>query len=65
MAASKPTGYVCTITRSGGAVFYAKLKLPDGSQPQRNLGKVWTKRSPPPAGHLTHCMAEARLRATR
>jgi hypothetical protein len=29
------TGYVRTIDRRGGPVFYAKLKLPDGSQPQR------------------------------
>ena len=35
MATAKPTGYVRTIERKGGAVFYAKLKLPDGSQPQR------------------------------
>jgi integrase len=63
MASTKPTGYVRTIDRKGGAVFYAKLKLPDGSQPQRRLGRVWTKRTRPPEGYLTRGMAEARLRA--
>src|SRR4051812_29928248 len=57
------TGYVRTIKRREGDVYYAKLKLPDGRQPQRRLGRVWTKRSKPPAGYLTASMAEARLRA--
>jgi hypothetical protein len=47
------TGYVRTIDRKTGPVYYAKLKLPDGTQPQRRLGRVWTKRTRPPAGHLT------------
>ena len=63
MAAQHATGYVRTIPRKGGPVYYAKLKLPDGSQPQRRLGRVWTKRTRPPAGHLTRGMAEARLQA--
>lgn len=63
MPETKATGYVRVIPRASGDVFYAKLKLPDGSQPQRRLGKVWTKRSQPPADHLTKGMAEARLQA--
>ena len=63
MAGAKPTGYVRTIDRKGGPVFYAKLKLPDGAQPQRRLGKVWDRRSRPPEGYLTRGMAEARLQA--
>src|SRR4051812_38907337 len=63
MLTAKATGYVRTIERSDGPVFYAKLKLPDGTQPQRRLSKVWGKRSQPPAGYLTKGMAEARLRA--
>lgn len=63
MAAEKPTGYVRVIERKGGPVAYAKLKLPDGSQPQRRLGRVWTKRTRPPDGYLTRSMAEARLQA--
>jgi Phage integrase, N-terminal SAM-like domain len=61
--AEHATGYVRTIDRKGGAVFYAKLKLPDGTQPQRRLGRVWTKRTRPPAGHITRAQAEARLAA--
>lgn len=64
MNAGRPTGYVRIIERRReGAVFYAKLKLPDGSQPQRRLGRVWDKRSRPPAGYLTPSQAEARLAA--
>ena len=48
--AAMATGYVRTIDRKGGPVFYAKLKLADGSQPQRRLGRVWPKRHPTPAG---------------
>jgi integrase len=57
----KATGYVRTIQRADGPVLYAKLKLPDGTQPQRRLGRLWTKRSAPPDGFLTRGQAEARL----
>lgn len=57
------TGYVREIQRRDGPVLYAKLKLADGSQPQRRLGKLWTKRTRPPDGYLTRGMAEARLAA--
>ena len=40
MASTQPTGYVRVIERKGGAVYYAKLKLPDGTQPQRRLGRI-------------------------
>jgi integrase len=63
MTGSHATGYVRTIERRGGPVFYAKLKLPDGTQPQRRLGRVWMKRTRPPAGYLTAGMAQARLEA--
>ena len=53
----------CSPGGRSAIVFYAKLKLPDGSQPQRRLGKVWTKRTRPPDGYLTRGMAEARLQA--
>jgi len=63
MSVHEATGHVRTIQRKGGAVFYAKLRLPDGTQPQRRLGKVWSKRTRPPAGYLTRGMAETRLAA--
>jgi integrase len=60
---ARPTGHVEIRNRGGGPVFYAKLKLPDGTQPRRRLGRVWTKRSRPPAGYLSRSQAEARLEA--
>lgn len=63
MAARSATGYVRTIDRRDGPVYYAKLKLADGTQPQRRLGRVWPKRTRPPDGYLTRGMAEARLAA--
>lgn len=61
--AEQPSGHIRTIPRKRGATYYAKLKLPDGSEPQRRLGLVWTKRSNPPDGYLTRRQAEARLAA--
>jgi integrase len=58
---AKATGHVEIRNRGGGPTFYAKLKLPDGSQPRRKLGRVWSKRSHPPTGYLTTRQAEARL----
>jgi integrase len=63
MTTATATGYVRIIERKSGPVAYAKLKLPDGTQPQRRLGNVWTKRTRPPEGYLTRGMAEARLAA--
>jgi integrase len=67
MAKTQATGHVRVIARKGGDVFYAKLKIPrpDGTvyEPQRRLGRVWSKRTRPPAGYLTHSMADARLEA--
>src|SRR4051794_6424994 len=63
MSTKHATGHVRIIERKGGPVAYAKLKLPDGTEPQRKLGKLWTKRTPPPAGYVTRSMAEARLQA--
>ena len=63
MSSTKATGYIRTIQRREGPVFFAKLKLADGTQPQRRLGGVWPKRTRPPEGYLTRGMAEARLGA--
>jgi hypothetical protein len=41
--ARRATGHVETRHLKSGSVYYAKLKLPDGSQPRRSLGKVWNK----------------------
>jgi hypothetical protein len=67
MAPAHATGHVRIVDRKGGPVFYAKPKipLPDGTvyEPQRRLGRVWSKRSRPPTGYLTKAQAEARVAA--
>ena len=63
MPSQHVTGHVEVRDRRGGPTFYAKLKLPDGTQPRRRLGRKWAKRSQPPAGYLTRSQAEARLAA--
>jgi hypothetical protein len=49
MTVKHASGHLRTMQRKGGLVFYAKLKIPrdDGTmyEPQRRLGKVWSKRS--------------------
>jgi integrase len=57
------TGHVRVIEGKRGPVFYAALRLPDGSRRQRSLGRAWLKRSRPPAGYITRAEAEAKLRA--
>lgn len=51
------TGHVQTRDRGGGPVFYAALKLPDGTQRRRRLGRVWTKRC---GGRKTRSRSERR-----
>lgn len=57
----KPTGFVRTLSRATGPVYYAQIRTADGRRLQRKLGRAWTKRSRPPAGYLTPKDAEARL----
>ena len=61
--ARKATGQLRVIERREGPVFYAKLRLGDGSWATRGLGRVWEKHTRPPEGFLTRGMAEARLSA--
>src|SRR3954452_19390444 len=70
MGAHHGSGHVRIIERRNGPVAYAKLKLPDGSEPQRRLGRVhvhkvgeqWKAiRSKPPRGVLTLAQAQARV----
>ena len=57
------TGHIRIIDRDSGPVFYAALRLPDGSRKQRRLGPAHLARSRPPAGHLTRQQAEGELAA--
>jgi integrase len=59
----KATGFVRNVKLASGPTFYAQLRMPDGRRLQRRLGRVWAKRSRPPAGYLTRAQAEARLDA--
>ena len=61
MSTANPTGYLNTIQRKGGPVYYVHVRLPDGARLQRRLGRAWTMRSRPPAGYLTRSQAEGRL----
>src|SRR4051794_7282293 len=61
MSAPKATGYVRTIQRASGPVYYAHIRTADGRRLQPKLGPAWLKRSRPPAGHLTPAQAEAKL----
>ena len=63
MATRRATGHIRVLEREQGPVLYAKRKLPDGREPQRRLGLLWTRRTRPPAGYLTRGQAEARLEA--
>jgi len=64
------SGHVFTVERERGAQWYAKWRIPTGSdgkratyvQRQRKLGPAWTERSLPPAGWFTKKTAEAELR---
>lgn len=57
------TGHLRVIKRKDGPVYYAHVRLPDGSRLQRRLGRVWAPRSRPQAGYLTEAQAQARLDA--
>jgi integrase len=59
----EPSGFIRVVQLAGGEAFYAQLRTADGRRLQRRLGRVWMKRSRPPAGYLTRPQAEARLQA--
>jgi integrase len=61
MSTPNPTGYVRTIKRTGGPVYYAHIRTQDGRRLQRKLGPAWLQRSRPPRGHLTRAQAEVKL----
>ena len=65
MSSGHATGHVRIIERKSGPIAYAKLKLPDGTEPQRRLGRLWKKRTPPPPGYVTPRQAEVRLEPIR
>lgn len=61
MSTPNPTGFVRTVKRASGPVFYAQIRTADGRRLMRKLGPAHLARSRPPRGHLTRAQAEARL----
>jgi integrase len=68
--AAHASGHIYLVERERGPQWYAKWRIPTGSngkrltyaQRQRRLGPAWTERSLPPAGWFTKKTAEAELR---
>ena len=60
----RPTGHVFRLERVRGSSWWAKYRLPDGTQVKRKIGPVWEGRGRPPTGFFTKRLAEAWLRDT-
>jgi hypothetical protein len=58
-----PTGHVFRVDRERGPVWFAKYRLPDGRQVQKNVGPACTERGRPAAGYFTKHTAESWLRS--
>jgi hypothetical protein len=56
------SGHVLRVERTGGPVWYAKYRLPDGRQVQKKIGPAWTQRGRPASGDVTKRGAEDWLR---
>ncbi len=63
MSIPEATGHLRVIARGDKPSYYAQIRTVDGRRLTRKLGPVWSKRSRPPAGYLTHAEAERRLAA--
>lgn len=55
------SGHVFKRKGKRGAVWYAKYRLPDGSQQKKRLGPAWTEKTAPPDGYFTKGKAEKHL----
>jgi integrase len=58
------SGHVFRVERARGPAWYAKYRLPDGSQVQKKLGPAWTQRGRPSTGYFTKRTAQAWLDET-
>ena len=59
---TRPSGFVFRLEKTRGASWWAKYRLPDGTQVKRKIGPVWTGRGRPAEGHFTKRLAEDWLR---
>ena len=59
-----PLGSFSSSRRPAGPSWWAKYRLPDGTQVKRKVGPAWTGRGRPAAGYFTKRLAEDWLRDT-
>jgi integrase len=55
---SRPSGFVFRLEKARGASWWAKYRLPDGTQVKRKIGPAWAGRGRPAEGHFTKRLAE-------
>jgi integrase len=55
------SGHVFKRKGKRGVVWYAKYRLPDGSQQKKRLGPAWTEKTAPPDGYFTKGKAQTHL----
>jgi integrase len=55
---SRPSGYVFRLEKTRGASWWAKYRLPDGTQVKRKIGPAWAGRGRPASGYFTKRLAE-------
>ena len=60
----RPSGFVFRLEKARGASWWAKYRLPDGTQVKRKVGPAWTGRGRPAAGYFTKRLAEDWLHDT-
>ena len=56
-AVARPSGFVFRLEKAG-ASWWAKYRLPDGTQVKRKIGPAWAGRGRPAEGHFTKRLAE-------
>ena len=60
----RPSGFVFKLEKARGPSWWAKYRLPDGTQVKRKVGPAWTGRGRPAAGYFTKRLAEDWLHDT-
>ena len=55
---ARPSGFVFRLEKARGASWWAKYRLPDGTQVKRKIGPAWAGRGRPAEGHFTKRLAE-------
>jgi integrase len=58
VAVTRPSGFVFRLEKTRGASWWAKYRLPDGTQVKRKIGPAWAGRGRPASGYFTKRLAE-------